>query len=279
MRRIKVSSLTQGVKDWLANTHQPRVLHVFDDACNLINESRDVLSIVTPRIGNGPFNLVLEEKVLFAEYLDVVSEIAIHEEQIVLGELTIDIANAQLWNPRPDWGVLYAGREDIANRVAKLPMTNDKPNLPDDLLSTLADSIVSADTKSTQAAARQLAGLGQGLTPAGDDFMIGAIYAAWIIHPPDVGGELAEGVAKIAAPLTTSLSAAWLRCAGRGEAGILWHEFFDALNHANASLQSPISRLLAVGETSGADALSGFMGTLESYMALLSRKRATSSGE
>jgi hypothetical protein len=109
--------------------------------------------------------------------------------------------------------------------------------------------------------------------------MIGAIYAAWIIHPPDVGGALAEGIAKIAAPLTTSLSAAWLQCAGRGEAGILWHEFFDSLNHANASLQSPISRLLAVGETSGADALSGFMGTLESYMALLSRKRATSSGE
>lgn len=279
MRRIKVSSLTQGVKDWLANTHQPRVLHVFDDACNLINESRDVLSIVTPQIGNGPFNLVLEEKILFAEYLDVVSEIVIHEEQIVLGELTIDIANAQLWSPRPDWEVLYAGREDIASRLTKLPMTNDKPSLPDDLLSMLADSIVSADMDATLAAARQLAGLGQGLTPTGDDFMMGAIYAAWIIHPPDVGGALAEGIVKIAAPLTTSLSAAWLQCAGRGEAGILWHEFFDSLNHANASLQSPISRLLAVGETSGADALAGFISTLGSYIALLSRKTATSSGE
>ena len=106
-------------------------------------------------------------------------------------------------------------------------------------------------------------GLGMGLTPAGDDFLMGALYAAWIIHPSALASRLAQEIANVAAPLTTSLSAAWLRSAGRGEAGILWHEFFDALLVARtgspACLQKAMENICAVGETSGADALAGFL--------------------
>ena len=232
----------------------------------MINERKDILSIVSPQIGNGPFNLVIEEDVLFAEYLDVQSKIALQAEQIILGDLTIGIANAELWNPSPVWEVLYAGREDIASRLTKLPMTNDKPNLPDDLLSTLTNSIVSADKNAILSAARQLAGLGQGLTPAGDDFLMGAIYATWIIHWHEVGRELAEEIAKTAAPLTTSLSAAWLRSAGRGEAGEVWHHFLNSLVLGDKlRIQESMDRILAVGETSGADALAGFIGVYAAY--------------
>jgi hypothetical protein len=64
-----------------------------------------------------------------------------------------------------------------------------------------------------------------------------------------------------AALLTTSLSAAWLKSAGKGEAGILWHEFFDALISANpVQIQEAADRILTVGETSGGDALAGFVG-------------------
>jgi hypothetical protein len=265
MQQINAITLTHNIKDWLANSRNPRILHVFDNACNLVNEQRDVLSIVTPQIGNGPFNMGIENDVLFSEHFDVQSEIAIHAEQIVMGDLTIDTANAQLWNPRPDWEVLYAGREDITNRLAKLPMTDYKPNLPDVLLSTLTTSIVSADKNAILSAARQLAGLGQGLTPSGDDFMMGAIYAARIIHPPEVSSVLAREVAETAAPLTTSLSAAWIRSAGKGEAGVLWHELFEALV-AGVEIQKKIDKIMATGETSGADALQGFLGTSMCWM-------------
>jgi len=266
MPQINALSLTPEVNKWLANSDQPRILHVFYRACNLINERKDILSIVSPQIGNGPFNLVIEEDVLFAEYLDVQSKIALQAEQIILGDLTIGTANAELWNSRPDWEVLYAGREDIANRLTKLPMTNDKPNLPDDLLSTLTNSIVSAGKDAILSAARQLAGLGQGLTPAGDDFMIGAIYAAWIICPPEVAGKFGEEIAKTAAPMTTSLSAAWLKSAGRGEAGEVWHHLFGALVLGDKlRIQKSINSILAVGETSGADALAGFIGVCSAY--------------
>jgi hypothetical protein len=95
----------------------------------------------------------------------------------------------------------------------------------------------------------------------------------WIIHPLEIASTLTQEIATIAAPLTTSLSAAWLRSAGRGEAVILWHVFLDALLVSrignptySAGILEAIDNILAVGETSGADALAGFFGTIAAWV-------------
>ena len=255
MTRINAVSLTYHVKDWMTNSSQPRILHVFDNACNLINDQKKILSIVSPQIGNGPFNLVLGEELLFSEHLRLESPISVFPTQLNLGNLTVNIGDAKLWNPRPNWEVLHAKREDILNLIPLLRVNGSEQNNLQ-FSSSLASANISTATK----LASRLAGLGQGLTPAGDDFIMGAIYAAWIIHPPEVAGKLGEEIAKSAAPLTTSLSAAWIRSAGRGEAGELWHHLFNALiSGDNVSIQQSVANILAVGETSGADALSGFV--------------------
>ena len=280
MPSINALSLTSDVIKWLENSHSPRILHVFDQACNLINERREVLSIVTPQIGNGPFNLVVEAHPLFSEHIDVESPVSVVSNQLTVGGLTIDTTNAKLCDPRPDWELLHIQREHLLNQLTHLPNTNYQPSLSASLLSTFSASVASGNLPASTAAARGLAGLGAGLTPAGDDFIMGALYAVWIIHPPDVASVLAQQIADTAVPLTTSLSAAWLRSAGKGEAGILWHEFFDALNFVDrigpfrtaaawrGVRDNPtyaIDKILAVGETSGADALAGFTGVLRCW--------------
>ena len=50
-------STTDYVLTWLDTARQPHVLQVFDRACNLIDSEGRVISLVTPEIGNGPFNL------------------------------------------------------------------------------------------------------------------------------------------------------------------------------------------------------------------------------
>jgi len=277
-------TLTQAVVVWLASSAHPRILHIFDRACNLINEHREVLSIVTPQIGNGPFNLVIPgprksavmspgfevrlktSEVSFNE-LNLRSQISCSPSQLILGNLIIHTADANLWNSRPNWERLHARKADIINQLTELPSTNyylPITNYQSLLSNSLLASIAIADLPSSLTAARQLAGLGQGLTPSGDDFIMGAIYAAWIIHPPEIAGTLGTRVANTAASLTTSLSAAWLKSAGKGEAGILWHEFFNALT-TSTNIQLPITQLLSIGETSGADALAGFMGVMSSF--------------
>jgi hypothetical protein len=277
MRSINALSLSLGACEWLANSHGPGILHVFDNVCNLINAGREVLSIVTPKIGNGPFNLVVEDDVLFSTHLTAASPISIHANQLQLEDLTILITNAEIWSPRPNWEMLHARRNNIPDQLISLPLTTyELPTLEltaflplvhapgsAGLSNSLIYSIANADIPSSRTASRKLAGLGSGLTPAGDDVIMGAVLAGWILHRPEVASVLAKEIADTAVPLTTSLSAAWLRSAGKGEAGILWHEFFGNLIATDvAQIQTSVNKILAVGESSGADALSGFIGTI-----------------
>ena len=51
MPSVNPLSFTSAVNEWMMKSHHPVVLHVFVHACNLINERREVLSIVTYEIG------------------------------------------------------------------------------------------------------------------------------------------------------------------------------------------------------------------------------------
>ncbi len=93
MQRINAVSLTHNAKDWLTNSHYLRILHIFDNVCNLINERGEILSVVTPQIGNGPFNLVLEKDVLFSGYL------------------RLRVSNTYLPGSTQAWGLDHSDRE------------------------------------------------------------------------------------------------------------------------------------------------------------------------
>lgn len=257
MQSINAVSLTENVKRWLANSNQPKILHVFDDVCNVINEKREIVSVVVAEIGNGPFSLVVEEPVLFAKHLDAESKIIIQDAQISLGDIAISLAGAKTWNPAPRWDELRKHKDEIVNRLDLLPLDNENESILQ-FSNSLSLAIINADIPTAKSVSSKLAGLGIGLTPAGDDFLMGAMYAAWIIHPQEIATKITEEITNVAVPLTTSLSGAWLKSAAKGEAGELWLEFFDALIK-DENMYLPMSKILSVGETSGSDALAGFL--------------------
>lgn len=260
MKFLNARALAPDVNAWLVNSHRPRVLHVFEHACNLMNEHGDILAVVTPPIGNGPFNLVLDDDIRFTDILDIESDIAVQETQLQVGTLTISTTGATLWDPQPQWEMLHAKRDEFFSRLTRSSQFSNSP------ISNFAISLANVDISTAKSLASQYAGLGIGLTPSSDDFILGALYAAWIIHPPAITLRLAEEIADSAAPLTTSLSRAWIRAAAKGEAWILWHEFFDAVISSNDDqIQVAVNKIKSVGATSGADALAGFFDTLISY--------------
>lgn len=260
MKTLNVLSLAPDSNAWVAETQRPHILHVFEHACNLINEHGEILSIVTQHIGNGPFNLVLDDDLRFTDILDVESTISIQEAKLQVGTLAINIKGTKFWNPQPNWEKLHAKRDEFFHRMTRSSQFSNSP------ISDLAAALAHADIPTAKTLASQFAGLGIGLTPASDDFILGALYAAWIIHPTDIAQSIAREVVETAAPLTTSLSAAWLRAVAKGEAGILWHEFFDALICSNDDqVQGALNKINSIGATSGADALAGFFDTLISY--------------
>jgi hypothetical protein len=104
----------------------------------------------------------------------------------------------------------------------------------------------------------QLAGLGAGLTPSGDDFLCGVMLWAWLSLPqPD---PFCRTLAKIAASRTTVLSGAFLRAAAEGQCDARWHRLLHVLaTGAEDELEGAARAILAHGATSGADTLAGFL--------------------
>lgn len=107
----------------------------------------------------------------------------------------------------------------------------------------------------------QVVGHGPGLTPSGDDALVGML-AALRLAPSTQARTRAVILARAIEPLlasTTDLSAHLLRQASRGCFGRALHELVAALadDMPSRALQERIDRVIATGATSGSDACAG----------------------
>jgi len=130
----------------------------------------------------------------------------------------------------------------------------------------LRAALAAGDGCAAASAAARLAGLGEGLTPAADDYLVGALYALHALRPGPEAAALAVAVAAEAAPRTTTLSAAWLRRAAAGEVAPAWERLLEALLR-RGDQEAAIHGLIATGHTSGRAALEGFIAAASALLA------------
>lgn len=281
-RLLPARSVARPVRSLLAaRSFEARVLAVFERACLMSTPGGEVLSLVLPAAGDGPLNLVVEGEPGAFDGLAQAMPARLQGEQLSLGHVRVPLAGAVTWEPIPAWETLRAGGAAAAARLEQLRAVALARAPRDSLLVLLAPETGPTDASRPQAevetaraaavdlaagragdatrletAARRLAGLGGGLTPAGDDFLAGAMLRAWLDYPAPEA--FCRAVAGAAAPRTTLLSAALLRAAARGECSAAWHRLLAALE-SGASLAPAVDDILAHGHTSGADALAGFL--------------------
>lgn len=115
-------------------------------------------------------------------------------------------------------------------------------------------------------AAAVLAGLGEGSTPAGDDYLVGVLHALARGRPPSPRiAPLVASLGRIGETRTTAASAAWLAAAARGEASLVWRALLAALDARDeVAVRSAARAVRDTGHTSGAFSLRGFLDTLAS---------------
>jgi Protein of unknown function (DUF2877) len=167
-----------------------------------------------------------------------------------------------------DWATIRRERRRFASGVDWVAI--QIPELPGSLRQppaaaatvALCRSLAETDMAGVVAAAGILAGRGEGSTPAGDDYLIGALYAvrAWL--DAETTERLAGEIVAAAAPRTTTLSAAWLRVAAAGRAIPAWGELLMALaadGGAGDVAGEPLRRVMARGHSSGSTSLAGFV--------------------
>jgi hypothetical protein len=263
------------------------VLHVFDHVCNLLAPDSRVVSLVTPAVGDGPFNLVVPS-VNFSSHVIGESHVMIDRGEIKIGGIEIDATHAQLWKPRPVWEALHRKVDQIQAQIPYLTEILRTTASKDGLAGLVVPQLVSesrterrilrsaqssfeklvgglrgADVNLCVEAAMDLAGLGVGLTPDGDDLLLGCLLAAWVLHATHVAENIALRIQETAAQRTTALSVEWLRSAARGECAWPWHELFEAfLQGRKEAIEIAAKRILQQGHTSGSTALAGFVAVL-----------------
>ena len=107
-------------------------------------------------------------------------------------------------------------------------------------------------------AARQLLGLGPGLTPSGDDFIGGVMLTARALGCDAWAERLAYWVLPLAHRHTNRISNAHLQCAALGEGAEVVHTALSALN-GERELRPAITHLTQLGHSSGWDTLAGMV--------------------
>ena len=256
-----------------------RVLSVHRAVCNLIDDERHVITLLAPPLSEGPFTVVIQ--VPFTR-LSIGNPAYANKSQLTIGELTVRLDGARVWEPRPDWPRLRKAKERIGSGFAAFDTWASLAGWPGLAGITGADQYASdeaafeahlarckeahsrliveglAERKrdSLLDGARLLAGLGPGGTPAGDDFLVGMMAAIWLL------GDQTDAplIAATAAPRTAALSAAFLRAAGHGELIEPWHRLVEALAAGDPAQVIPAARRVeSFGASSGADALEGFI--------------------
>lgn len=286
-QRLRAVSIAPRGQRWLADTRQAYVLYAFERVVNLVNQDGEVLSIAQHQIGNGPFSLRLETGP-FPNKISVDTKLLVFENGLWMDDWLIDAEEATVWNPTPKWDPSSDGKTRNWARAILAQLLNEYAE-PDSLARLVLDpaavsplpariiqaaeqhiplliqGIEGAGKLSIAKASKGLAGIGPGLTPAGDDFLLGVMHGVWASRSTELARELCAQIAKAAVPRTHTLSAAWLQAGAAGEAGEPWHELVLALSQSDeTNLRAAVMAILPTGHTSGSDALGGFLSVLNS---------------
>lgn len=255
-----------------------RVLASFERSTYAETDQGQLIAILAESLGRGAFALTVAGSPSFAA-LQPGEGARIEDRTLHLGDFLIDLAASVPWDPTLP---LLEGRPQEGMRIVEAHLIDHAPE--DGLsravveasgsgrsllllqggsaLEDLGKAVRSGDAAGVTGAVGQLAGLGPGLTPSGDDVLAGFLLALrlWPEASRPLGAQiLAALILGTAAPRTGRISRAYLWAARQGHASDAWHDLVHSLPGAATAVTAAVTRILQTGETSGADMLAGFL--------------------
>lgn len=248
-----------------------RVLSAHEQAVNLLLPGGSILALVAPAIGNGPGAILVGGRI----HWEPGAPVCIGGGAISGPGLDLSIRGAQPWTPPPHPplpGSNQAPAPRLAEAVEALAQQGSHAGLlpaalaelkrwvyrPEGVAGALFDMALAGIARLRQreweAGARSLAGLGPGLTPAGDDFLAGYLCALVRGRRPGAA-DLAAAVTGLPATASPAISRHLLNWAARGVAGEHHLAWLDGV--LAGAPEPPLAAVLAHGATSGADWAAG----------------------
>lgn len=265
------------------------VIHsVFDQACNIRVDDGRLLALLVPCLGNVPHGarIAVPAGFGFARHLTVGEPVGCRADVLRMSGLSIDLGTAQLWQAELAGAAVDLSAPQVARawRTAWRMLEQRRPRAGDAQVELLNRTVDRRGLRLARAtrhvrvheaarAIEALVGCGAGLTPSGDDLIVGFLAGLWSTAGDDPAQRtfrraLCAAVAA-AAGATGDISRTYLTHATRGR-------FAEPLATLAARIGdgAPVGEIerltasaLCVGHSSGRDGVLGLLLGLAAWSA------------
>lgn len=219
----RVEAIEAGSAAW-RTAGDARVFASFERCC-YVETAAGIMCLGGPGLGRGPLNVL----------------VGAYSHYSVGDRIEIDLSSAARWRPE----LRLATHRSVPARIREPWRDRGEAQ-------AFLRWIAGAGGRPNDA----LIGLGAGLTPAGDDFVGGAMIALRAAGELALAERIAAWALSLAETRTGRISRAHLAWAAQGEG----HEALHALlasNEGSARFEQSLARLTRIGHTSGLDAAAG----------------------
>lgn len=254
-----------------------RVHSTFAQACNLVCNDR-LLTIAAHAIGDGPATLRLAAggPADLREWLEIGERVDCRKGVARMRRIELSLLRARVWRPVECRPLLAGARIEAHLRSAQARLAQRRgtaPSVIDAAAAALGEACRALDRDQAARQVDRLVGWGEGLTPAGDDFLVG-LLAGLDALVGDVEARrrfrcaLAATVG-VRTSRTTAIAANYLSLARAGHYNAPLVEVRAALlcEEDPGVVDAALQRALAVGATSGADTVGGLLAGLSAWLA------------
>lgn len=264
---------------------QGRLHSLFDRAVNIEDSAGELFTLACRTLDDAPATIVVDVESFDAAGLALNDRVSGRGRTLRLGSaVEIRLAACAAWDARlpaypPSCAPLPArllqarsvlerhghGGGMVARREGAGGFARAVETALAQRSSSLLDALARADFASARAHAASMIGLGPGLTPAGDDFLLG-LFAVLNVPGSPCKGWLGGGTEVVAGAghATNPISLAALTHAARGRVRESVLHLIECLLLGPADgVSAAMRRVLAIGSTSGADIACGLLAGLE----------------
>ena len=246
------------------NSFTGSVVGIYQDFCNILGNDGRMITIAISPMGKSPFSVLIEWQ---DSFMSIVAKMNVQADQygIKVGDvLFIKLGNAETWVPKmPQFPRTFRLKASSAELLFDYTHWLE-PTFYNSSNKYVRDKLISGAKELQHAlvnrhpikrAVTYLAGLGSGLTPSGDDYLLGVMASLWLTK----NTHFLDEIAWLSSQKTTSLSAAYLMAASKGDFAECWHDLAQAVLYQDPkALRNSISEFIQIGASSGRDALVGF---------------------
>jgi hypothetical protein len=248
---------------WRREGFDGAVHSIFERVVNLADANGGLVSLAVRSLDNAPNTILVDAATFHGRGLRTGMPARARGGILTFDEarFSLRFEHAAPWHAKlPEYP-----ENDAQLRANLSALQGHCPPLLEPLSRAIGDALMRDDVHGVRAHGRALLGLGPGLTPSGDDFLVGLFAVLNLARSPCHGMQRAcDAILADAHQRTNAISIAALREAARGRV----RDSIEALLHELVGRRPPglhdaLARVLAIGATSGRDMVAGIACGLE----------------